>query len=493
MTISPPAGLLGAQTPRVEHTPLFHTSAADDAVELAASVGLYLDPWQEHVLRGSLGEKQDGKWSAFEVALMVPRQNGKGSVLEARELAGLFLFGEMVIIHSAHEFRTAIEGFKRVESLIRHSYLVEDVKGFKGDPLGQMSGIKTGNGAEGIELKSGQTLRFMARTTGSGRGFTGDCIILDEAYALKPGQVDAMLPTMAARSVTGSPQIWYTSSAGMPESEVLEGLRERGMSGDAGALYYAEWSVDEKAEGFDPADPEQWAIANPALGIRISEEYISSEYRSMGAEGFARERLGIWAQVGGQSVFPAGSWDACKDANSEAGDVLALSIDVPPDRSSATIGLAAFREDGRFHAEVIDRRPGLDWVAPALETLAGKLKPVAIALDGGGAAAVLIPELREHRIRTVQATARQYGQACGAFFDLAMQGALVHIGQAELDAAVEASRRAPMGETLWKWSRKDSLSDISPLCAVTLAVHGLNLRGRRRRKTAQSGRKVLIL
>lgn len=485
--------MLGAQTPRIEHTPLFLTSAADDAVDLAASVGLYLDPWQEHVLRGSLGEKANGKWSAFEVALTVPRQNGKGSILEARELAGLFLFGEKVIIHSAHEFRTAIEGFKRIESLIRNSYLVEEVRGYKGDPMGQMAGIKTGNGAEGIELKTGQALRFMARTTGSGRGFTGDCIILDEAYALKAAQVDAMMPTMAARSLTGSPQIWYTSSAGMPDSEVLETLRKRGMTDDAGALYYAEWSADDKAPGFDPGDPEQWAIANPALGIRISEDYVSSEYRSMGAEGFARERLGIWAELGGQSVFPLGAWDDCKDVASDPGPILALSIDVPPDRSSATIGLAAFREDERTHIEVIDRRPGLDWVAPALETLSAKLKPVAIVIDGGGAAAVLLPELRERRIRTMQTTARQYGQSCGAFFDLTMQGALTHIGQTELDTAVDAARRSPMGDSLWKWSRKDSLSDISPLCAATLAVHGLNQRGRRRRKSVQTGRKALIL
>ena len=46
----------GSQTPRVDVTPLFASSAGDDAVDLAAVAGLYLDPWQEYVLRGSLGE-----------------------------------------------------------------------------------------------------------------------------------------------------------------------------------------------------------------------------------------------------------------------------------------------------------------------------------------------------------------------------------------------------------------------------------------------------
>jgi hypothetical protein len=45
-------------------------------------------------LEHSLGEKATGSWAAFTVGLMVSRQNGKGSILEARELAGLFLLGE---------------------------------------------------------------------------------------------------------------------------------------------------------------------------------------------------------------------------------------------------------------------------------------------------------------------------------------------------------------------------------------------------------------
>src|SRR3954467_11750979 len=95
--------LRGVQRPRLSSVPAFGSSAGAEAVELAASVGLTMDPWQARVLHGAVGEREDGRWSAFEVGLLVPRQNGKGSILEARELAGLFLFGEQLIIHSAHE------------------------------------------------------------------------------------------------------------------------------------------------------------------------------------------------------------------------------------------------------------------------------------------------------------------------------------------------------------------------------------------------------
>lgn len=497
-----PVGL-GRQRPRIEALPLFHTSAGDDAVDLAASVGLFLDPWQEHVLRGSLGERADGKWASFEVGLVVPRQNGKNSCLEARELAGMFLFDEETIIHSAHEFKTAIEGFKRIEGLIRGSQLIEDVKGYRGDPEGQIAGIKTGNGNESITLKNGNSLRFMARTSGGGRGFTGDTVILDEAYALHKSQIAAMLPTMAARSITGSPQIWYTSSAGMPDSDVLADLRERGLGDDPGRLAYFEWSVDHKAKGFDPADPEQWAIANPGLGIRISEEFIGDEFRSMGAEEFNRERLGIWSEVGGSSVFPEGYWAAGELPEGEDVpelDVIALAVDVPPERSSASIVLAGFMDDGRTYGEVIDRRNGLDWVPAALKAYRDKLDPCAIVIDAGGAAGVLVPDLREEKIRTIHSTARDYAQSCGKTFDLVMQGALVHIGQEELGDAVDGARKSAMGDSLWRWSRKDSLVDISPLCGLSLAIQGLERRGRRKRsKTISSsnarstGRKAVFL
>ena len=65
-------------------------------------MGLHLDPWQQLVLEGACGERADGKWSAFEVAVISPRQNGKNGILEAREIAGLCLFGEQLILHSAH-------------------------------------------------------------------------------------------------------------------------------------------------------------------------------------------------------------------------------------------------------------------------------------------------------------------------------------------------------------------------------------------------------
>ena len=287
---APPGTLLGDQLPRIESVPPPALSLAGaEAVELAASVGLVLDPWQAHVLDRSLGERGDGKWSAFEVGLIVSRQNGKGTILEARELAGLFLFGEELILHSAHEFKTASDAFRRIAAT------VQDNRQFSR----HVKRIRTANGSEMIELKSGQRLRFVARSAGSGRGFSADVVILDEAYELGDKEMEALLPTLSARP---NPQVWYASTAGNPYSVQLGRVRERGLKGNDPSLAFFEWSAGEDD---DAADPATWAKANPGLGIRITEEYVRREQASLSPEGFARERLSIGDYPSGD----AGSWD----------------------------------------------------------------------------------------------------------------------------------------------------------------------------------------
>ena len=205
--------LIGSQTPRIDVTPLYFTTAGDDAIDLAAVAGLILDEWQEYVLRGSLGERVNGAWKATDVGVIVARQNGKGSILEARELAGLFLFGEKTILHTAHLFGTAVEHQQRLEHLIRNSELVEYMLGYKGDPQATMSGIKTGNSGMSFETQNGNRLLFKARSRGSMRGYTANLVVFDEAYDLPRSVVSAMLPTLASKSMHSSTQVWYTSFA----------------------------------------------------------------------------------------------------------------------------------------------------------------------------------------------------------------------------------------------------------------------------------------
>lgn len=486
----------GSQVPRIEHHPLYHSSAGDDAVDIAAAAGLILDPWQEYVLRTSLGERPDGRWSSFRVALVVPRQNGKNAILEARELAGLLLFGEEVIIHTAHQFSTAHKAMIALMNRLKTSPLMSEVKGFAGgevEDIRDVDGFKTGN-FPSITMKNGHQLRFAARSSDTSRGFTGDLVVMDEAYALRSSEIDALLPTMAAKSLEGNPQVWFTSSAGMPQSDFLASLREQGKAGSSDRMTYLEWSAEDDA---DPQDREAWYQGNPGLGYRISEDYIQDEYETMVSdngsdEGFKRERMGIWATLGGEPLFSPTLWASCATDEPVSPEYpIAFSLDVPPSRDVATLCAASQLDDGTVRFEIVDRFDNFHVIPDRLKALQAKWEPSAIVIDAMSAAGSMIDDLRRDGVRTRQLNGRQYVEACGRFYDMVVAGNILHSNQRELNDAVSAAeRKVRANSSTWVWARKDTMTDISPLIGCTLALHGLTKHKPKSQKT--SGRLVFV-
>jgi len=473
--------LHGVQTPRLFTAPSgFLSSSGQEAVELAALAGLELDPWQQHILDVGLRERPDGNWTAFEVAVNVPRQNGKGGVIEARELAGLFLLGEKLILHSAHEFKTSIVAFRRIEQLVMGCP----------DLRKRVLRVRKTTGEEAIELVTGQVLRFLARSGGSGRGFTGDCNILDEAMILGDDAMGALMPTMAA---VANPQIWYLGSAGIGSPSVQLGrLRRRAEAAvEAGesdpSLAYFEWSVDGHqdecgpgcAEHDDADDPVAWAKANPALGIRISTQHVRNERASLGSGGiFERERLGVGVYPSDTAdtwqVIGEDAWRALAAAESQPGEPVVFSIDMTPERSHAAIAVAGGWRGGT-HVEVVDHRPGTGWILERAQQLHAKWKPRAWVVDAGGPAGSLIGDLEDALgVEVVQPKAREVAAACGQFYDAVTEQTVSHLDQAPLASALAGAQKRPLGDA-WAWARRIVSVDISPLVAVTLAKWGLGV------------------
>ena len=478
-TLAAPRSVLrGDQRPRIRSVPpAVVASEGDRAADLAAAAGLHLDDWEKYVLDQGLGRRDDGMWAAFEVALIVSRQNGKGSILEALELAALFLddFGVDLILHSAHEFKTAAEAFRRIHGLIdNHPVFSRRVRQ-----------VHLQRGAESIELRNGKRLRFIARSGGSGRGFSADLVILDEAYELGDAQMAALLPTLSARP---NPQIWYTSTAGMPTSTQLGRVRARGLRGDDPALAFLEWSAD--SGDYDPADRRCWAQANPGLGIRITEEYIERERAALGPDEFARERLGVGVYptdlADAWLVVPRQAWLDLEDPGSRPLDPVALAVEVAsvePFRKVASICAAGWRSDGRLHVEVIDHRAGTDWVAGRVAELKRRHRPCAVVVDPTSHAGALIEDIERAGVEVCKPfTSRDAAQACGQFVNAAapeVRG-LAHLGQDGLNRALAGAMKRDLGDA-WAWDRSSPAADISPLVACTLAAWGVTKFGQRKR------------
>lgn len=459
----------------MRHVPPYRTSAGPEAVKLAASCGLILDPWQASDLTDALGEDDQGRWAALNVAEIVGRQNGKGSILEARVLAGLNLFGEKLIMWTAHEMKTAFEAFLRIEALIEAN---RDLK-----RLVKPNGITRGNGKEAIELRSGARLRFVARSSGSGRGFSGDLVILDEAYALTDDQLSALMPTLSARP---NPQVWFTSSPPLTSDTggPLFSLRDAALAGTDGLAYfdYGVQGVDlNDLSSLDLDDRDLWAEHNPAFGYRLSERFTSNERSVMTDEDFARERLGVWPpRLGGAGLIDAGMWSASADRAREIGESVVFAVDITPDRRYGVIVMYTRGPDGKGLVEIVEQRRGTDWMVGQIVRLRSDWNPVAICLDAKGPAGSLLMDLSKAGIAEpddperpaygdlIVPSSTEVGAACGQIVDAVNRGELLHRDQTPLNAAVNGAKTRPLGDA-WGWGRKASTVDISPLVAATLA------------------------
>lgn len=499
-----PSPLLGARKPRVELYPPHERTFGPAAVDLTRRAGQVLDGWQGDSLDLMLGLRADDKWACPEFAEWVSRQNGKGGIGEARVLAGFFIVHEKLMLWSAHEVKTALEAFRRVEDLLyglgrpggKNLIIVENmpvqVRNAAGEMVTELRDVpikvSNTNGKESFErLDTRQRLMFIARSKGSGRGFSGDLNMIDEAFAYTLEQQAALMPTLSARK---NPQLVYLSSPPLDgeSAAVMFGLRERAEAGGDESLGYRDWGLGgdlSNLKVIDLGDRRNWAATNPAFGGRISEESVAREYRAMARvapEDFARERLGIWPRrIGGAGgVIDAQLWAKMIDEESRRSGDVALAVDVTPLRDHASISMYGLREDGLGHVQMVTYGEGVDWVVAKLVELKSVLDPIAIGLDPKGGAASLLGELEAVGIKPPEDAefpargdlalpmVHEVAQATGQFIDACREKRLRHVSQAELTGAVANAKTRPLADAV-AWGRKQSDVDISPLVSATLA------------------------
>jgi hypothetical protein len=448
------AAPLGVQVPRVRHAPTVRASAWEDVADLAKAYGLLLDPWQENVLQASMGERSDGQWATPRVGVSVPRQNGKGALIEARELAGLLLFGEETIVHSAHEQKTARVGFDRILSYFEN---YDDLRK-------RVKSVISALNRESITLTTGQQLIFPARSKGAIRGFSIDCLILDEGQILGDAAWQAIQFTISARP---NPQTWLLGTPPTPldDGAVFTRMRDAGLEGKDHRLCWCEWSAPD---GSDLDSPESWAMANPALGIRITTDAVSDERASQDDEGFARERLGMWGSVTSQMVIDPVSWARAADMMSQIDDRLAIAADVTPDRTAGSVSVAGLRADGRWHVEMVDNRNGTGWIVDRVAGIAERQGLRAVVVDEFSN---LAEPLTARGLTVTTTKARQLTGACAELFDATMQDRLRHLDQPQMNAALAGARKRMVGDG-WAWNRKNASTDITPVVSCTLALWG---------------------
>lgn len=490
--------------------PQFTQTLGPEVCDLATLAGFPPDPEQELALNAMFALDPSRRTlsgqvatAAFSFAIVCARQNMKTGLLKMAALGWLFITDQRLVVWSSHEMDTTSEAFDDIVNLIEGTPVLSK----RLDPdFGKDPGIKRGNGKELIKLRpspecpTGQRLKFKARTNGGGRGLTGNKVILDEAMYLQQSQMDSLVPTLSA---VDDAQLVYGGSAGLAQSDVWRGVRDRGRAGGDPSLAYMEFcsQPEENAcaeencshavdvDGCALDDIEYIRQANPALERRISIPYLRNERLELAANpaGYGRERAGWWDKPdeGAEALIKPDMWNSLADAQSEPLDPVAFGVYVKLDRTASAIGVVGRRADGKLHVGVvpavrgkaIDSLPGTAWIPDRVKELVDEWKPCAVVIDGHSAAASLITAIEGLGVEVVTSNATDLAKACGVFYDAVTadkdsEASLRHHGAGPLARSVTSAKKRDLSDA-WAWDRKDKDSDITQLMAVTLGMHGL--------------------
>lgn len=442
--------------PTFEVWPAGDETTGQDCCDVAAAYGVPLDGWQQDLVRRVLRESA-GTWSCSQAGLVLARQNGKGQVLLAIELFGLFVLGE-TIMHTSHAVKTSSDAFRRLWFVIEaHPDLKARVR-----RRSEMTG------AEFVELDSGARISFSTRSASTGRGLSIDRLVIDEAEDFPSSEVGALAPTTFARPRS---QTMYTGTAPgvMVDSESFRATRQAAHENVNPRLGWSEWCAEW---GSNLDDRELWVRVNPAVASgRVPIQKVVDDRSSLPVDQFRAERLSMFAPTAaGPVVFDPAGWEELLEAESFPVRDLAIGVDAPPSRDAATVCLAGRRDDGKLHLEWYETNPGLGWLPPWVgERLAPKVR--AVVVDSRNPCAEL--DWTAAGVRPTLIGTRDVSAAAGALFDGITDSGVRHRGQVELTRGVLGAVQRPMAAGQgFGWDRKAPGSSV--LLAASLAVWGVD-------------------
>lgn len=472
------------------------TTAWPRVAAQCAEMGVEFDAWQSGIGSIALGKRKSGKYAATVggIVLSIPRQVGKTFLVGMIIIALCVLYPGTTVLWTAHRTRTATKTFKTLQGYVRRKRIAPHLK------ANRSSGIRSSNGEQEIEFANGSIVMFGAREQGFGRGFDAvDVEVFDEAQILGEKALEDMVPAANQSRHPSGALLFFMGTPPRPtdDGEEFTNRRARALDGKTKDMLYVELSADDDA---DPDDLEQVAKANPSYPHRTPLESVQRMREQLtDDDSYKREALGIWDAAGSPQVIDEVSWAGAADPASMAVDRLSLAVDVAPDRSRASVGFAGQRADGRWHVELDDERRGTDWVAAWVKDRASKNRLHAVVLDEMSG----LVETRRDRhylkgtdvlVTLAASEGRDMAIACAKFYDGIVDAKTVrHTDQPQVNVALSVARKRPLGAG-WAWNRKDAISDITPIVAVTLALWGAqNDNVKRPRRKSAEGRTAVVL
>lgn len=489
----PPVDLADLTPPRFRTAPTYDWTEGDLVAELLAGCyddkGLFLlDPEQRLIVDDTFGyvrTPRGPQLASFEQCIVAPRQQLKTGALKAIALGKIYISEQRLVVWTAHRMMACKEAFRDLRLLIESNddLLAEVLPG----------GFKTAANSLSIEFTGDRRIVFATRTADAAQSLSGDTVIIDEAYKLASDFIASLAPTLAARP---EPQIIYGSSAGHVGSAPLRALRDRGRVGDH-RLAYVEWSATPRkcaepdcdhaldAVGCFLDDESAWLECCTAVRRgRVTLETLRGMRRTFAADPmkFAREFMCLWDDPGGLEADSPLDLDMLAELRrprSRIVDRRTFALDVAPRRRFACIVAAGLSVEDLVHVEIPSRRGeaaywrGTARVIPTFKRLRKRFAGATVRmLAKSQAATSFAAKLVELGYAVDLVQPGDWPAMCSGLAEAVDDSLIAHLGDATLLDAAKAGVAVDVGEEQWRWGRRKSAGDISPLIAMTLAVDG---------------------
>lgn len=471
----------GSTEPRLFTPPLREltpdTSWGFECIDFLEKVlGWELLPWQKwlyvHALEKAPGAEDlppdrahTAGYRYSTIVTLVSRQNGKTEWLKGLGLWRLYVDGAKQVLISAQNLEFAENTLTQAVDAVKSNQLLNS----------EFEKFSQTNGKFRLVLSGGREWRAAVSTRRGGRSLSVDLALLDELREHQHWEAwNAIVPTTTARPRS---LVVCTSNAGDATSVVLRSLRDGAIqkivtkqTADTKTGLF-EWSAPDDV---DPLDQQYWPMANPAMGYLFEADSMVGRAEAMfdNMAGFKTEHLCQWVDALDPGIIPAEHWAATTDPDSKRAPEMPVwaSVDVNFARTKGYVAMAARREDGKLHVEVIAAERGTEWIVPWLTERKDRFAGVVVQARGAPASG-LIEALKEAGIEVLELGGADLTKAYGYLFDMICEHKMMHRPSPVLDAAAEAAKAKIIGDS-WVIDRKNSTVDASPLVACVQAAWG---------------------
>lgn len=441
---------------------------------VAQLLGTPFIPWQRYVA-DVLGEvdPRTGIRVYRHALVTLMRQGGKTTWVITEKTTRAIDCVDPQVIHFA-----AQDGIEAKKKWLNHAKVI------KRSPLGRrlIDGTPTtSNGKEILEWDNGSSEIPLSGAEGSGHGDSVNLGVITEAFAHKDSRyIDTISPAM---NRDPNAQLLIESTQGTAESIYLNELtaeytaRELADPAElrAGRIAYFNWSF---ADDDDIGAESTWRRRMPQLGHLLRLEEVQSAWQNATTPKKVRafkRGYGNMADLGAGelSVFDEESWE-----RSGTGDALvgarALTIDVTPDRSWASIAWAGLNSSGRQQSELVEHERSTHWLVAKVGEILDRnpRMPRRVYCAPGGQAALMADKFERAGIALIVLSRAEYAAACASYYDgiTDEDGATIeHVSewQTPLDVAVGGAVWTKGEARVWDSLRATTI--LCPLVAVSIA------------------------